>query len=206
MSLTAFIKNNDVLRRFAMALASSERSKRPRWWVRNLVTPLQMKKGKNTRISRHARLDILPNHQFAIGENSVIEDFCILNNGLGDLALGSNVFIGAFNTLIGPIRIADHVMTAQHVVFSGMDHGIADGEQPFRYQSCTTAEISVGEGSWIGANSVVLSGVTIGRMSVIAAGSVVTRDVPDHTMVAGNPAVVIKQFNLQQKIWVKANL
>jgi len=204
MSLTAIIKRNSLLKRFIMALASSDRTKRPRWWVRNLVTPLQVKKGKNTKISELARLDILPNHQFEIGENSVIEDFCIINNGLGNVVLGANVFIGASNTLIGPIRIADHAMTAQHVVFSGMDHGIADGSQPFRYQPCTTAEISVGEGSWVGANSVILSGITIGRMAVVAAGSVVTRDVPDHAMVAGNPATIIKRYDLDAKAWIKA--
>lgn len=54
------------------------------------------------------------------------------------------------------------------------------------------APVIIGKDCWIGANSIILPGVTIGEFSVVAAGSVVTKDVPSGTMVAGNPAVVKK--------------
>jgi len=110
-------------------------------------------------------------------------------------------FIGAGNVIIGPVKIGNHIMTAQHVVMSGMNHGFADVNTGFRYQPCTTALITIGDGCWIGANSVITAGVTIGKYCVIGAGSVVTKDVPDYSMAAGSPARVIKQFNHQTKEW-----
>ena len=50
--------------------------------------------------------------------------------------------------------------------------------------------------AWIGFNSIILKGVTVGRGAVVGAGSVVTNDVPDHTVVAGNPARVIKKLDV----------
>ena len=171
--------------------------------MRNLINPFYFKRGAKSRIGKYARLDILPNHHFAMGAASVIEDFSIINNGLGDVQIGAHVFIGASNVIIGPVAIDDHVMTAQHVVFSGMNHGIKDGTVPYRYQPCTVEQITVGEGSWIGANAVILPGVQIGRFCVIAAGSVVSRNVPEYHMAAGNPAVLIKQLDRENGIWKK---
>lgn len=184
-------------------MVTSEKAKRPRWWVRKFVNPFYFKIGAHTRIGKYARLDILPSNSFQVGDHSVIDDFTIVNNGMGAVILGANVFIGTSNVIIGPVKIEDHVMTAQHVVFSGMNHGINDGNVPYRYQECTFEEIVVGEGSWIGANSVILPGIQIGRFSVIAAGSVVTKNIPGHTMVAGNPAVAIKRFNQTTAEWEK---
>lgn len=54
-------------------------------------------------------------------------------------------------------------------------------------------EIHIGEDCWIGGNASILPGITIGRGSVVGAGSIVTKDVPDFTIVAGNPAKVIRK-------------
>lgn len=203
MSIKTYIKERPGLKKLAMRALSSERAKRPRWWVRNLLNPFIIKKGKHTRIARYARLDILPGNGFSIGDHSVIEDFTIINNGMGDVMIGANVFIGASNVIIGPVIIEDEVMTAQHVVFSGMNHGINDAAVAYRYQPSTVAQICVGEGSWIGANVVILPGIRIGKKAVIAAGSVVTKDVPEFGMAAGNPARLIKKFNLETGAWEK---
>jgi acetyltransferase-like isoleucine patch superfamily enzyme len=71
----------------------------------------------------------------------------------------------------------------------------------FRYQPCTTGEIVIGDGCWIGANVVITAGLTIGKYCVIAAGSVVTKSVPDFSIVAGNPARLLKQFNHTTQEW-----
>lgn len=205
MSLASFIKASPRLKKIALQLVASEKSKRPRWWVRKLVNPFYFTFGVHTRISKYARLDVLPNHPFEIGDHSVIEDFTIVNNGMGAVVLGAHVFIGTSNVIIGPVKIESHVMTAQHVVFSGMNHGMQDGTTPYRYQTCTVENIIVGEGSWIGANSVILPGIQIGRFAIIAAGSVVTKNVPEHFMVAGNPAVPIKRFDHATKEWIKVS-
>jgi acetyltransferase-like isoleucine patch superfamily enzyme len=64
---------------------------------------------------------------------------------------------------------------------------------PIHKQPINTAKIHVKSGAWLAANCVITAGVTIGKNSVVAAGSVVTKDVPDYTVVAGNPAKAIKQ-------------
>ena len=61
--------------------------------------------------------------------------------------------------------------------------------------------IHIGDHVWIGTNAIILKGVTIGDNAVIAAGAVVTRDVPPYSIVAGNPAKVVKQYNLETNKW-----
>jgi acetyltransferase-like isoleucine patch superfamily enzyme len=61
--------------------------------------------------------------------------------------------------------------------------------------------ITIQDEVWIGANAVILAGVCIGKHSVIAAGSIVTKDVPPYTVAGGNPARVLKSFNPETKQW-----
>ncbi len=201
MSLAEKIKSNPGLKKLTLWLISSGGGVRPRWWVRNFVNPFYHKKGRNTRIFRRARIDTMPFNHFETGTNVTIEDFTFVNNGMGPVKIGDSSFIGASNVIIGPVTIGNHIMTAQNVVLSGLNHGFSDVTTGFRYQPCTTALITVGDGCWIGANSVIVAGVNIGKYCVIAAGSIVTKDVPDYSIAAGNPAKVIKQFNHQKKEW-----
>ena len=67
----------------------------------------------------------------------------------------------------------------------------------------STRPVTIEDDVWIGANAVILPGVTLGKHSVVAAGSVVSRSVPPYSVCAGSPAKVIKQFNPQSKIWEK---
>ena len=205
MSLAEKIKSNPQLKKLTMWLITSEGGIRPRWWVRNFVNPFYHKKGKNTIFFRRARIDTMPFNHFETGDNVTIEDFSFVNNGMGPVTIGNWSFIGAGNVIIGPVTIGNHIMTAQNVVLSGMNHGFKDVTVGFRYQPCTTALITIGDGCWIGANSVITAGVTVGKYCVIAAGSVVTKDVPDYSIAAGSPAKVIKQFNHQTKEWDRVN-
>lgn len=205
MTLITTIKSNSALKNVAHRLLFAKNEIRPRWWVRKFVNPFYHQRGKNTRIFKYARLDLLPSKPFTIGHDSVVEDFTLLNNGLGALHIGNHVFLGASNVVIGPVTIEDHVMTAQNVVISGLNHGFDNVQTAFRYQPCTTSEIVIGEGSWIGANVVITAGVRVGKFSVVAAGSVVTKNVDDYTIVAGNPARVLKQFNHKSGEWEKVS-
>ena len=203
MSLAENIKSNPRLKKLVLGLISSGGGVRPRWWVRNFVNPFYHKKGRHSVIFRRARIDTMPFNQFEIGDDCTIEDYTFVNNGVGPVKIGNGAFIGAMNVIIGPITIGNHVMTAQNVVMSGLNHGFSEVTTAFRYQPCTTGMIVVGDGSWVGANSVITAGVSVGKYCVVAAGSVVTRNVPDYSMVAGSPARVIKQFDHQQKEWVR---
>ncbi len=92
-------------------------------------------------------------------------------------------------------------MFAQNVVLSGLNHAYEDIGMSIHDQKVTTKEIVIEDEAWLAANSVVVAGVRIGKHSVVAAGSVVTRDVPPYSIVAGNPAKIIKQYNKETKKW-----
>jgi acetyltransferase-like isoleucine patch superfamily enzyme len=203
VSLANLIKNNASLKKIASWMISADGGIRPRWWVRRLVNPFYHKRGKRTRIFSRARIDVMPFQVFELGDEVTLEDFTFINNGMGAVTIGDHSFIGAMNVLIGPISIGSHIMTAQNVVMSGLNHGFNQVTLGFRYQPCTTAPIVVGDGCWIGANVVVTAGVCIGKYCVIAAGSVVTKNMPDYCMAAGNPAKIIKQFNFNTQQWEK---
>lgn len=203
MALKDKIKSNPRIKRLAIWMGTSSNGLRPRWWVRNLVNPFYHKRGRNTIIFPRCRLDLLPFNHFSMGNNTTLEDFTIVNNGVGAVVLGNNVFIGASNVIIGPVTIHDDVILAQHVVMSGLNHGFKEVSTPFCRQPVTTAEIVIGEGCWIGANAVITAGVRVGKFSIVAAGSVVTKNVPEYTIVGGNPARILKQFNHQTKDWEK---
>lgn len=92
------------------------------------------------------------------------------------------------------IQIGDHVAVAPEVSFFAAGHDYTQLSLPD-----TAASIIVGDYVWIGGRSVILGGVTIGEGAVIAAGSVVTKDIPPYTIVAGVPARVIKSRKIQDK-------
>ncbi|MFD2067154.1 acyltransferase [Pontibacter silvestris] len=174
---------------------------RPRWWVRNFMNPFYHKKGQKAVFRKNARLDVLPFNSFYVGNNSVVEDYAVINNGMGHVHIGHNTFVGLFDVVIGPITIGDNVIIAQHVVLSGLNHGYEDVNVPIKDQPCSTAEIVVEDNCWIGANAVITAGVKIGKHAIVAGGSVVTKDVPPYSIVAGNPAKLIRSYNFETKQW-----
>ncbi len=177
---------------------------RPRWWVRNFINPFYHRKGDNAVFRSTARLDVLPFNGFSVGNHSVVEDYAVINNGMGPVAIGAHTFVGLYGVVIGPVTIGDHVIIAQHVVISGLNHGYEDVTMPIKDQPCSAAEIVIEDECWIGANVVITAGVRIGKHAVVAAGSVVTKDVPAYTIVGGNPARVLKRYNFLTAAWEKA--
>ncbi|MDR0895158.1 MAG: acyltransferase [Prevotellaceae bacterium] len=165
---------------------------RPRSWVKWLLNPWVFQYGKRVVIRRRSVLNLSPNNPFSIGDNSRIEEFCVLDNGVGEISIGNETLIGLRCTLIGPLRIGSQVILAQNVVLSGLNHCYQDTTQPIIKQGITTATIIIDDDVWIGANAVITAGVHIGKHCVVAAGSIVTKDVPPYSVVAGNPARVIK--------------
>jgi acetyltransferase-like isoleucine patch superfamily enzyme len=146
-------------------------------------------------------MDVLPFNAFSLGSDSVVEDYAVVNNGMGAVHIGARTFIGISNVLIGPLQIGNDVIVAQHVVFSGLNHTYTDVNRPIKDQPTSFAEIVVEDEVWIGANAVITAGVRVGKHSVVAGGSVVTKDVPPYSIVGGNPARVLKQYNAETKQW-----
>jgi acetyltransferase-like isoleucine patch superfamily enzyme len=106
--------------------------------------------------------------------------------------IGKNVFINFDCTLLdlGGITIEDNVMLAPKVSLLTEGHPIAPSER----QTLTAGSIHLKKNVWIGAGATILKGVTIGENSVVAAGSVVSKDVPDNVVVGGTPAKIIKKI------------
>jgi acetyltransferase-like isoleucine patch superfamily enzyme len=94
---------------------------------------------------------------------------------------------------------------AQNIVVSGLNHGYEDVITPPSLQKTTTKQITISDDVWIGANSVITAGVTLGKHCVIGAGSVVTKDIPEFTVAVGNPARIIKKYNTITQAWEKVN-
>jgi acetyltransferase-like isoleucine patch superfamily enzyme len=201
MRIIEKIKENPRLKQMVLNAMMPKNQSRPRLWVKLFLNPFVHKKGKNSRICSHSRIDVMPFNNFVLGDNSTIEDFCTINNGVGEVVIGNRSRIGMGNVLIGPVTIGNDVILAQNIVMSGLNHGYENINLPPHNQPVTKKKIILEDEVWIGANSVVVAGVTIGKHSVVAAGSVVTKNVPPYSVVAGNPARIIKHYNPQTEVW-----
>ena len=166
---------------------------RPRWFIR-LLAPLYQHRGKHAVIHKSARMDTPPYRKFSLGDYSVIESFACINNAVGDVQIGNHTRIGLHNTVIGPVKIGNHVNLAQGITVTALNHNFTDSNKRIDEQGISTNAVSIEDDVWIGANAVILPGVNIGNHCVVAAGAVVTKDVPPHSLVAGVPAKVIKQI------------
>ena len=173
---------------------------RPYWWIR-VWQPFYIKKGRGSVIYSSVRKDLPPFHLFQMGKYSVVEDFSCLNNAVGDIVIGDYCRIGPGDTVIGPIRIDNGVNISQNVVLIGLDHNYQDITQGIIEQGITTSPIHIGEHTIIGANVIVLPGITIGKHCFIGAGCVVTQNIPDFCVTVGNPARIIKRYNPQSQTW-----
>jgi acetyltransferase-like isoleucine patch superfamily enzyme len=126
-------------------------------------------------------------------------DHCRLGRGVffetcgGQISLGSHVRINAGCVLVSysAITIGDDSLIAEYVSIRDADHGMVTGA-PIRTQDHVTAPIAIGNDVWIARGAIILKGVTIGSGAIIAANSVVNRDVPARAIVGGVPARLIK--------------
>jgi acetyltransferase-like isoleucine patch superfamily enzyme len=198
------IKANATLKQRVLLMLMHPVKTRPRKWLRCLQF-LYINKGRKSVIYRSVRKDIVPFNAFTMGDYSVIEDYSIINNAVGDIVIGSKTRIGVGNTVIGPVRIGDKVNMAQNVVVSALNHNYEDIEISIADQGINTQMVVIENDVWIGANSIILAGIRIGEHVIIGAGSVVTKDIPSNCIALGNPARVIKQYDFEKKQWIKAS-
>jgi acetyltransferase-like isoleucine patch superfamily enzyme len=164
----------------------------------------------------------MPEAQINIGDSIIVYHHCdILAIGKGHLNIGDGCIIGSGFRLYcrNKIELGNHVLISWNVFISDYDGHPIDPDERYeqmlymnsaffpspRRQKITeatahykpeyvTSMVVIGDNVWIGANAIILKGVHIGQGSVVAAGAVVTKDVPGRCIVAGNPAKVIKQL------------
>ena len=162
-------KESPKLKRFVDWLIMNQVQTRPRWYIR-MLAPLYQHRGKCSVIHRSVRMDT------------------------PDVIIGNNTRIGLHNTIIGPVKIGNNVNLAQGITVTALNHNFTDSTKRIDEQGVSTNPVTIEDDIWIGANAVILPGVNIGNHSVVAAGAVVTKDVPAHSLVAGVPAKVIKEI------------
>lgn len=203
MGIIQKIKSNPKIKAFTLWLIAPRRNPRPRWFIRWFVNPFIHKRGKGSLIRRRSRIDVFPWNRFDIGNLTTIEDFTTINNGSGHVIIGDRVRVGIGSVVIGPVTMGNGSGLGQHVFVSGFNHGYEDANKNSSVQPLVVKPVVIEEEAHIGANSVVLAGVTIGKRCQIGAGSVVTKDIPPFSVAVGNPARVIKTFSKETNTWKK---
>ncbi|WP_323814547.1 acyltransferase [Cellvibrio sp. NN19] len=146
--------------------------------------------GKNCFIAPEARLFAEPGRPIMIGDNSYIAADCVLH---GPITFGNGVSINHHVSLDGGrkgIYIGDNTRIAAYSYAYAFNHGM-DEDQLIKDQAVSSLGINIGRDVWIGANTGIVDGVTIGDHAVVGMGSIVTKSVEDYTKIAGNPARII---------------
>ncbi len=154
-----------------------------------------------------------------IGKESVISGNYYIENNNGYIKIGDRTFIGGGKFIsINKIEIGDNVLiswgctfmdnNAHSLIWSERENDVRDWKKGLGenivgkykdWSNVKSAPIIVKNKAWIGFNCIILKGVTIGEGAIIAAGSVVTKDVPDWTIAGGNPIKIIKEMPLDER-------
>lgn len=121
------------------------------------------------------------------------------------IVIGNRVNIGAFNRIasMNEVIIEDDVLFAAFVHITDHSHEYKRINVPIINQGVfSKGSVRIKRGAWLAFGCHILSGVTVGEYAVVAANSVVTKDVPPYSVVAGNPARVICQYDFQKEEWI----
>ena len=126
-----------------------------------------------------------------VGENAAVMPYFSCDDGKS-IFIGKN-FLANYNVSIldrAPVRIGDYVMIGPHTLIATVNHPISPMGR--RKHLSVAKPVTIGNDVWIGGNVTILPGVTIGNNVIVAAGAVVTKDVPDNCLVGGVPAKLIR--------------
>ncbi|RZL19666.1 MAG: acyltransferase [Pedobacter sp.] len=157
--------------------------------------------GRDLIIEDYAEVNCMAHNKIILGNRVTIGKYAIIRpaNAYGGeigegLKVGNNSSIGpyAYIGCSGMIEIGDNVMLSPRVSIYAENHLFDSTQRTIKDQGVKRSFVKIEDDCWIASNSVILAGVTVGRGSVIASGSVVTKDVPPYSVVAGVPAKVIK--------------
>ena len=166
-----------------------------------IISGHKLSVGKNFVMERGAEINCISTKGIKFGEKVTIGSYAIIRPsnvyggpvGVG-LKIGNHSNIGPYSYIgcSGYVEIGNNVMMAPRVSLYAENHNFDSIDFPMKDQGVTTAPIIIEDDCWIAANSIILAGVRIGKGSVIAAGSVVTKDVTPYSVMAGNPAKKLK--------------
>lgn len=130
-----------------------------------------------------------------------VADSCELNQGVelnpfgGSIRIARRVWLGPYVVIYGHggVEIGESTLVSMHCTILSSNHAIPPKDTPIRHVPDTLLPTRIGRDVWIGANAVILGGVTIGDGCVVGAGAVVTRSLPAYSVATGVPAKVLRQ-------------
>lgn len=147
-------------------------------------------------IEPHCTFIVGPAASMHFGYNVTIYSGCCFRNKTGAYHIGDEVSFGprcAIYELRAGLSIGSYTMIGAGVCISGVNHGMDPDAGPYRFQPPRCLPVTIGRNVWIGMNSTILPGVSIGDDTVIGAGSVVTRSIPAGVVAYGSPCRVIRK-------------
>lgn len=153
--------------------------------------------------------DVFGEEHIAIGPGSLLAPHVSLSVGMARdqplppgaispvLRIGARCSIGRGSHLVAhrSLVVGDDVMTGPHCYISDQNHTYADPDTPVGQQWPAEDPVEIGSGSWLGAGAVILPGTHLGRNTVVGAGAVVRGDFPDHSVLAGVPAKLVRRYD-----------
>ncbi len=145
--------------------------------------------GSSSYLAPSASITGWPNAHLVLGDRCFVAAHAYVTDAV---RLGNDCTLNPFATLRGKIEGGDGVRIGAYACIVGFNHGFADTSRPICKQPHTSKGIVLGDDIWIGAHATIMDGVRVGSHSIVAAGAIVTKDVPDYAIVGGNPARVIR--------------
>jgi acetyltransferase-like isoleucine patch superfamily enzyme len=186
---SARARTTNLVARLRLYLSLRRRGSRVPFFFRG--SPAQLLDGGDVEIGRGVFVDrdawfsVAPGARLTIGDNTHINRSFVVS-------------------CAGQVSIGRNVVMADRVFIGDTNHGYTDVSIPILRQPMSAPRrVVIEDDCWLGINVCVLSGVTIGRHSVIGANSVVTRDVPPFSVACGNPAAVVKQYDRSRERWIR---
>ncbi len=166
------------------------------WFWKTAIRSMGGKIGKNVKFYEGIR--IVGNSQGAIvigNDVRILRGVTMSTTPEGRVQIGNGVHIGEGSVIYSGvgIRIGDNTIIGPQNIIVDLDHRFQDFSLPINQQGMIGKEVSIEEDVWIASRCVIIKGVTIGKGSVIAAGSVVNKSIPPYSVAAGIPARVLKK-------------